>query len=256
MLGYYQLNITMASKNIKDITKAFGGLAKIDAFQFWSIDDIDPISLSALKKLKKRHWLYIVYPESAPLDWIEQFKMTGIQFAVSPLHDKDVDITGNIKKPHWHVIVIFDGPTTFITASSYKEITKGPYPKVCENLRGSYEYFIHKNDPDKVQYSASDIQEFNGFHLDLSASDTLLIKKELAGIIISEDIKEYMEFDLFVRSFYDNDYYSVASNNTMYFNALIKSYHHNPETIKKRIEIINNKLFKLENENNLKEEEI
>ena len=48
----------------------------------------------AKKVLKKRYWCFIGYPESLPPNWIEVLTLTGLQVAISPLHDKDLD-------PHW-----------------------------------------------------------------------------------------------------------------------------------------------------------
>ena len=53
----------------------------------------------------------MVYPESAPSDWIEQLQQRGVVGAISPLHDKDLNATGEPKKAHWHVIVTYEGPT-------------------------------------------------------------------------------------------------------------------------------------------------
>ena len=44
------------------------------------------------KYIKSRTWGAVVYPESAPDNWIEILEETRIQFAVSPLHDKDVNV--------------------------------------------------------------------------------------------------------------------------------------------------------------------
>ena len=228
-------NFNMKNKDLKDKVNATKSLTTIDPFTFYSLDTFDS---NELKKFKKRHWLYIVYPESAPSDWMEMLKQSGLQFAVSPLHDQDLDVAGNKKKPHWHIIVSFDGPTTFNTASTYCEVTKGPYPTACGNVRGAYEYFTHKNDPDKYQYNPLDIKEFNGFTMELSSKEFLRIKKELANLILKENISEITEFDLIVRMMYQDDYYEVATNSTYYFNSLIKSLHHNKEAVEKRMKMI------------------
>ena len=51
-----------------DKVKLYGELAKIDPFEFWDTNLIPENLSPELKKLKKRHWLYIIYPESAPED--------------------------------------------------------------------------------------------------------------------------------------------------------------------------------------------
>ena len=42
--------------------------------------------------MKSRYWAFIVYPESCKENWENELEETGLQFAVSPLHDKDIDI--------------------------------------------------------------------------------------------------------------------------------------------------------------------
>ena len=46
-----------------DKVKLYGELAKIDPFEFWDTNLIPENLSPELKKLKKRHWLYIIYPE-------------------------------------------------------------------------------------------------------------------------------------------------------------------------------------------------
>ena len=38
--------------------------------------------------IKKRNWAFVLYPESAPADWLERLQATGLPGAISPLHDK------------------------------------------------------------------------------------------------------------------------------------------------------------------------
>ena len=51
------------------------------------------------RNVKKRNWAFIVYPDSAPADWQEILRQTGLQCVVSPLHDSDLDPTGEPKTP-------------------------------------------------------------------------------------------------------------------------------------------------------------
>ena len=69
--------------------------------------------VSNKSNVKKRNWAFVLYPESAPDDWIEQLRQTGLQCAISPLHDKDIDPTGEPKKAHYHIILCYSGPTSF-----------------------------------------------------------------------------------------------------------------------------------------------
>ena len=61
-----------------------------------------------MSAVKKRNWTFVLYPESAPADWREQLQKTGLLCAISPLHDRDVNPDGEVKKAHYHVILIYE----------------------------------------------------------------------------------------------------------------------------------------------------
>ena len=71
-----------------------------------------------------------------PSDWIEQLQLSGAQFAISPLHDKDLNATGEPKKAHWHVIVVYGSPTTESNVKSLTERLNAPKPIPLEQVRG------------------------------------------------------------------------------------------------------------------------
>lgn len=48
-------------------------------------------------------------PESAPDGWQQIIAEWKIEALISPLHDKDVDPQNQPKKPHHHVVVLFEG---------------------------------------------------------------------------------------------------------------------------------------------------
>ena len=126
--------------------------------------DVEKTSKSK-KNVKKRNWAFVLYPESAPEDWREQLQKTGLQVAISPLHDKDLDPNGEPKKPHYHVIIIYSGPTTFSVVSALTASLNQPIPIPLESVRGNYRYFTHKDNPDKYQYDEKDITVLNGFNI-------------------------------------------------------------------------------------------
>ena len=58
---------------------------------------------------RTRNWMIVVYPDSAPKNWREYLDETHIEWVESPLHEWDVNPTGEVKKPHWHVLLMFGG---------------------------------------------------------------------------------------------------------------------------------------------------
>lgn len=177
--------------------------------------------------VKKRNWAFVVYPESSPDDWIEQLQKTGLQCAISPLHNKDLDPTGEVKKPHWHVIATYSGPTSFNVVKTLTDSFKAPIPQVLEQVRGYYRYLTHKDNPDKYQYDEKDIKTVNGFNIadfvELSKSEVNEIKRSLQELIRNESITEYADLMDYLLDSEKTLEYDVASNNTYFFDKYIAS---------------------------------
>lgn len=125
---------------------------------------------------KTRNWAFVVYPESAPDNWRALLAGMHMPALVSPLHDRDTDECGNIKKPHWHVILMSDGPITQKRASELAEPFNGTKSaERVHSLRGYVRYLAHLDDPDKARYDPGEIEAFGG--ADLGA----LLKPDGAG---------------------------------------------------------------------------
>lgn len=183
----------------------------------------------AEKNVKKRNWAFILYPDSAPKDWREQLQKTGLQCAISPLHDKDVNPTGEPKKPHYHVILCYSGPTAY---NVVKALTNGQLgqtvPQPLEQVRGMYRYLTHADNPEKAQYSKSDIGTINGFcisdFVELTRSEVTKLKREIQTFIRDNEILEYADLlDLLADAESMSDHYEVAANNTLLFTAYLSS---------------------------------
>ena len=194
----------------------------------------------AEKKVKKRNWSFLLYPESAPADWLEQLKTTGLPVAISPLHDMDVwsledeqknpeHKAGTPKKAHHHVIVCYDGPTTFSSVKSLTDRLNQPIPVPLETVRGMYDYLTHEGQQDKYQYDKKDIQTLNGFSIrdycELTKSEVTKAKREILQLIRDNSITEYADLiDILMDGGEGTaDMFDVVSNNTLFFKAYLTS---------------------------------
>lgn len=179
------------------------------------------------KNVKKRNWAFIVYPDSAPADWQEILRQTGLQCAVSPLHDSDLDPTGEPKKPHYHVIACYSGPTSYNVVKGLTDNLNAPTPQALEQVRGYYRYLTHKDNPEKFQYDENLIQTINGFSIfdfcELTKSEVISIKRNLQSLIRSLDIREYSDFMDYLLDNELTSEYDVASCNTYFFEKYISS---------------------------------
>lgn len=180
------------------------------------------------KNVKKRNWAFILYPESAPENWRQILSETGLQCAVSPLHNLDVnEETGEIKKEHYHIILCFNGPTSYNVVKNITDSLNSPTPQPLQQIKGYYRYLTHMDNPEKYQYNSNDITFINGFSpidfIDLSKSEILKIQIDLIRLINQFDIIEYSTFIDTILDKNMIDGYEIASSNTYFFDRYICS---------------------------------
>ena len=175
--------------------------------------------------IKKRNWGAVIYPESAPQDWIEILKLKGISFAVSPLHDKDINPTGEVKKPHYHIIMCFNGPTSQNVVNQIMEELHQPIAIALESVRGYYRYFTHADNPEKYQYSSNEIQVFNGFDVTdvLNNFEVFQCLKSIQALIQENAIVEYADLMDYLLLNDFHELWNVASSHTLFLNTYITS---------------------------------
>lgn len=185
------------------------------------------------KNRRARHWTFIVYPDSIVNEnWKEIIKATHIKMAISPLHDKDLNPTGEEKKAHWHVMFEYE------SLKSFDQVNEGVHdilgsgctiPQIVQSPVGMIRYFIHKDNPEKHQYNWADIIVYNGF--DLSKYDTYTeneldhIIAEITKFIDDNQILEYSDLIASLRDSESDlfDWYRIVRKNTIMFNAYITS---------------------------------
>lgn len=178
------------------------------------------------KYIKGRIWACVAYPESLPDNWLEILQQTGLQIAISPLHDMDLDPDGNPKKSHYHIIFNYDGPATDVQVKSITDKINATIPIKLESLRGMYRYHLHLDNPDKYQYKDIDRTLLNGFNSDCNDPTKTEVDKmlyEIQQIIIDKHIIEYEDL---MNLLHDPDtiqLWSVARQHTVFLNAYIKS---------------------------------
>lgn len=175
--------------------------------------------------IKKRNWGAVIYPESAPGDWIDILNLKGISWACSPLHDKDINPTGETKKHHYHIILSFGSPTTYNNVKTILDELNAPIPIPLESVRGYYRYFTHKDNPEKYQYDDKDIQVFNGFDVCdvMNAFEVFQNMKTIQSLIVENHIVEYSVLMDFLLTTDQGELWNVACSHTIYFNTYIAS---------------------------------
>ncbi len=177
---------------------------------------------------KKRNWGAVVYPESAPDDWKEILKLKGVTFAVSPLHDSDINPTGEKKKEHYHIIMCFSGPTSANVVNEIMNELNQPIAIPLESVRGYYRYFTHKDNPEKFQYDERNIELYNGFDVSdvLNAFEVFQCLKQVQMLVLEHEFLEYSDLMDFLVSNDFMELWNVACSHTLFLNSYITSKRH------------------------------
>ena len=180
-----------------------------------------------MKNIKKRNWAFILYLDSAPSNWRDILQETGCLFAISPYHDKDINPDGSPKKPHYHVIVCYDGPTSYNVIKRITDSVNATIPQPLEQIRGYYRYFTHMDNPEKFQYSSSDITTINGFdinnYIEMSYTEVSTYLLQLQYIIREHHITEYSDLLDMLADSDLKELWDVARNHTILLDRYISS---------------------------------
>lgn len=176
-----------------------------------------------------RNWTFTVYLDSAPDDWFDALVALHVPAIISPYHCDDVDLNGEHKKAHFHVMLMFEGK------QSLKEVRKlASYCGAANDLvfkvnsmRGMARYFCHLDNPEKAQYSPDDVTQLAGANykaiIELACDHLEMIRMMMDFITINQIIS----FSFFSRycSEYQPDWFSVlATRSTIYISQYIKAY--------------------------------
>lgn len=106
-------------------------------------------------KFRDRKFVAVLYPEDPThVSCIEKLQSGGYNFA-AVLHDKDVyedgDHAGELKKPHWHIVLRFKNAVWNTAISKELGITPN-YLEACKDVDASLLYLVHYGYEEKAQY--------------------------------------------------------------------------------------------------------
>lgn len=135
------------------------------------------------REVRGEIWALVAYPESLPEDWYDILTDLHIQVLVSPLHDKDVNADGEVKKPHFHIVLIFESLKSLTQVKELAEKLNCPAPMKQDSKRGIARYLCHLDNPEKAQYPIDEVMELGGADY-RSIINTASDKYEVIGEII------------------------------------------------------------------------
>lgn len=180
---------------------------------------------------RTRNWTFVVYPESAPENWREMIDELHVPWVESPLHDKDINADGTPKKAHWHVMIMFSSKKSY---DQIREITmplRCPNPQKVANAKGMVRYFAHIDNPEKYQYSKSDIIAHAGAeisaYLSVSTVERYELIREMMRFVDEQGIVEMKSLLDYAMNQRFEDWFPLLCDNSAYImDSYIKSNRH------------------------------
>lgn len=183
---------------------------------------------------RTRNWTVVVYPESAPDNWRDYLDDLHIEWVESPLHEFDTNPTGEVKKPHWHVLLLFGGVKSYEQVMEVIQPLRCPIPQRCHNAKSMVRYMAHLDNPDKHQYSVSDIVAHGGVDISEllrpSASERYTLIREMVAYVKKNGITEFQDLMDYASVERFDDWFPLLCDNSAYVvGNYIKSQRHRLE---------------------------
>lgn len=109
-----------------------------------------------------RNFATVVYPDSAPPNWMDILGDQLVPSFLSPFHAADQNPDGTSKKSHYHVMFMYDGMKSIDQVKSVFTLFGGVGCEVIGSIRGYARYLCHLDNPEKKQYPVDQVRSFAG----------------------------------------------------------------------------------------------
>lgn len=175
---------------------------------------------------RTRNYATVVYPESAPENWRDILTGLFIPAFISPLHDKDINPGGEPKKPHYHVIIMFDSVKTLEQAKAVFEQIGGVGCEVIASIRGYARYLCHLDNPEKAQYNPEEVTCLCGSDYPGTCSlvtDKYKVIEEMIDWCVDNQCISYVSLISYAKTERRDWFRSLCDNSTIVMKEFLKS---------------------------------
>lgn len=163
---------------------------------------------------RTRNWTFIVYPESVAEGWVDTLRDTHLEIFISPVHDKDKNGDGSLKKAHHHVVVFYDSVKSYDQVQKLSDSIGGTKVEKVASKRGVVRYLCHLDNPEKAQYDEKDVICLSGAQyrkIVNNETDRQVILREIINYVMNEGVVYFHELMIYIDSQDRDDWFSVLS---------------------------------------------
>lgn len=175
---------------------------------------------------RTRNYATIVYEESAPENWRTILEELCVPCFISPYHNDDLLPTGEKKKPHYHVMLMFDSVKTMEQAKEVFEQIGGVGCETVKAIRGYARYLCHLDSPDKTKYNIEDVVCFGGSDYIGTISlttDKYVAIKEIIAFCEDNDVFNYAQLLMWCSNNREDWFRVLCDNGTFVVKEYLKS---------------------------------
>lgn len=175
---------------------------------------------------RTRNYATVVYADSAPDNWRDILQEQFVPAFVSPYHDKDVNPNGEPKKPHWHVLIMFDSVKTVEQAKEVFAKIGGVGCELVNSLRGYARYLCHLDNPEKWSYPITDVQSLCGVDYNDVISlvtDRYKVIDEMIEFCEKYDISSFYMLSRYAFRYNDSWKRALSDNSAVFMREYLKS---------------------------------
>lgn len=175
---------------------------------------------------RTRNFATVVYLDSAPADWLDILQNLFVPTFISPYHDKDLNPTGENKKPHYHVMMMYDSVKTIEQACENFQKFCGVGCEIINSTRGYARYLCHLDNPEKEQYSIDDVKSLCGADYISAISlvtDKYQIMGEMQDFCEKYNVVSFYLLCNYARKNRSDWYRALCDNSSFYMKEYLKS---------------------------------
>lgn len=177
-------------------------------------------------KKRTRNFATIVYPDSAPDSWISILQEQCVPAFISPIHDLDFNPTGEPKKKHFHVMIMFDGVKTVEQAKEIFDLIGGTGVEIVKSIRAYSRYLCHLDNEDKPKYAVDDVISCAGADYQSiisSSSDKYTAISEIIDFCMESNIDSYAKLIIYAKNNRSDWFRVLCDNGTLPVVQFLKS---------------------------------
>lgn len=182
------------------------------------------------KENKKRYYNFtlVIYEDDENFkEQMESIKQT--QESIWIRHDQDVnEETGELKKPHYHVVMKLKVNCTISALSKKLGIQENMIEPVKKSLNGCLKYLIHYGDDNKYNYDPNEVQsnsdKLKRRFLDLVNKDTPEEEKMISIYEFIQSQKDYIDANILFKYAVKNNIWDAYRRNYSIIKDLVNNH--------------------------------